>query len=148
MAAKKWTDEQRAQALRLYDEVGACEAGKRTGIPQATISSWARRTGVQSSAPAATKAAVDHLVLKWAERKLLLTDKLGYLAERLIDRALDADARDVAHFATGLDKAIANAQLLAGGATGRIEHDVSEPQSRLAAVHQLKDAAQQRAAAG
>ena len=48
-----YTDAQRQEALRLFCELGASEASRRTGIPVATISSWARRM-VRTEPPAVT----------------------------------------------------------------------------------------------
>lgn len=76
MPAPKWTAEQKAEALRLYAEVGAGEAARRTGIPQPTISSWARRNGVQCGAPARIAAAVEASKLSMEARKAKLADDL------------------------------------------------------------------------
>lgn len=51
MARRVYTDEQREEALRLYEVVGPSEASRETGIPKGTIAAWARRGGVRTSAP-------------------------------------------------------------------------------------------------
>jgi len=47
MPSRDYTDEQRSEALEAYDKHGAVEAARLTGIPRATISSWARRYAVR-----------------------------------------------------------------------------------------------------
>lgn len=56
------TDATRAEALRLAEEVGAAEAGRRLGLPGATIRSWRKRAGV-AGPPAGVEPA------DWVARK-------------------------------------------------------------------------------
>lgn len=76
MPAPKWTDEQKQHALDLYREHGVQHAAAETGIPRGTISSWAKRAGVQTVAPENLAAAVE-------ARSLRLELRRGELAERL-----------------------------------------------------------------
>lgn len=71
--SRSYTDDQRAEALRLYRDVGAAEAGRRCEIPSATIRSWARRGGVSPERPASeqTRAATDAARRSWAQRRIL-----------------------------------------------------------------------------
>lgn len=146
-----WTREQKAEALALHRDHGPAEAARRTGIPKPTIASWARRAGVHSDATDGaerTRVARRAAEEAWATRRARLADKMGQLAETLADRAFDADeSRDAKQLVEAAEKAGGMAQLLTGGATGRVEHehqDVGTPQGRLAAVHTLRGQVQRR----
>lgn len=76
MAAQKWTDDQRTEALLLHRSVGPAEAARQTGIPKATITSWARRQGVHTNAPVEREAAVESSVLAAEARRLALAESL------------------------------------------------------------------------
>jgi len=146
---RSYTDEQKQAALDAYAEHGPAEASRQTGVPTKTIASWAARSGVQMDA-GARSSAVEAAKITWEIRRKTLADDFGRAAAELIehariaartsDRPRDAQALMTAA-AIGVDKA----QLLAGGATARVEHDVTDPQARLAAVHELKEAAARRA---
>jgi transposase-like protein len=58
MARRSYTQEQRAEALKLYQEVGPSEAGRRLDIPNATIRQWAKRAGASSARAEHVAAAV------------------------------------------------------------------------------------------
>jgi hypothetical protein len=74
----QWTELQKQRAMELFEQHGAAEASKQTGIPIATISSWARRAGKTASSPerSAQVAAKLHTI---AERKGALV--LGMLSD-------------------------------------------------------------------
>lgn len=50
MSRRVYTDEEKAEALTLYETVGPAEAARQSGIPKGTIAAWAKRTGVRTSA--------------------------------------------------------------------------------------------------
>lgn len=52
-----YTDDQKAHAVELYTEVGAGEAARRTGIPQQSISRWAKAAGATSTRNEKMRAA-------------------------------------------------------------------------------------------
>lgn len=90
MAARKWTDEQREEALRLHLEVGPAEASRLTGVPKGTVASWARRQGVETRVVPAREEAVEASALVAEQRRLdlaagLLNDVQG-LRGRLFAR--------------------------------------------------------------
>lgn len=151
MPAPKWTPEQRDEALRLYTQLGAGEAARQTGIPQPTISSWARRAGVQSDAPAKTAAAVEQARLTMEARKaqlaLDLMDDIQQIRAQLFAPCVERKAmvvsdgaqlgshvevidveRDQPSFGdqkaimTTLAIAVDKVQILTGEATERIDH--------------------------
>jgi transposase-like protein len=45
---RSYSKAQREESLQLYTEVGPAEAGRRLGIPAATVRKWAQRAGTQS----------------------------------------------------------------------------------------------------
>jgi transposase-like protein len=135
---RTYTDEQRREALKLYAEVGASEAARQLHMPSPTITSWAKRAGVQSDAPNRTKAAVAQAKLTNEQRREQIVTKLYERADRILDRMIEAQvdykgqqAREV-HFAEAQADALNNfgktvkelldkAELLSGQATTRTE---------------------------
>lgn len=83
MTRRRWTHQQRDEALALMAEHGASEASRRTGIPSGTIASWAHRTGVSGPEPAKLAAATATRLQGVAERKTELASNLIGDAERL-----------------------------------------------------------------
>lgn len=77
MPRRRWTDEQRDQALALVAEVGTSEAARRTGVPIGTIGSWAHRAGV-------TAPDVDTTAAKTAARVATTAERRARLAENLL----------------------------------------------------------------
>jgi hypothetical protein len=71
MMRATYTDKQRSEALRLYEEQGPGAAAKATGIPKGTISSWARRAGAQTVCTEETRARVEARRVISAERRQL-----------------------------------------------------------------------------
>ena len=86
MAKRTYTDEQKAKALDLYEKHGAGEAARQMGIPVQTISSWARRSGKQTDAPANLKAAIEIAQLTREQKREVLRNPL-------LDKALDMLSR-------------------------------------------------------
>jgi transposase-like protein len=82
MAKRTYTPEQKAEALRLYEKHGAGEAARRMQMPVQTVSSWARRAGIQTDAPAAMTAAIEMAQLSREQKR-------EELKNRLLDKALD-----------------------------------------------------------
>ncbi|MFF0904023.1 UNVERIFIED_CONTAM: hypothetical protein RF653_10145 [Kocuria sp. CPCC 205316] len=83
---RTYTDEQKAEALEVYKQHGPGEAGRRLGIPAKTITSWAKRAGLQSDAPAATKNAVEMAQLSRAAKREELLDRMHDSALDMLDR--------------------------------------------------------------
>jgi hypothetical protein len=88
MSKTQYTDEQRQEALRLYVEVGPSEAGRQLHIPAVTITSWAR-AGIQSEAPAATRAAVEMARLTRIQKREQLIDGMHETALDLFARGCE-----------------------------------------------------------
>lgn len=87
MAAKRWTDEQRAEALALHRSHGPAEASRLTGIPKGTVASWARREGVETNVAVEREEAVEAGALAAEQRRLELAEgmlgDIGKLRGRL-----------------------------------------------------------------
>jgi transposase-like protein len=151
MSRTTYTAEQKTQALAAYAEVGPAEAARRTGIPSPTIRKWAQRAGVTGDDPR-TRLATLAAGVSWEKRKTELADLTGAAAHVVLAHMVAAAERGDGQTARGLAVAygvtVDKAQLLAGGATSRIEMpDGADRGARLAAVHQLKEQAAKRAQA-
>jgi hypothetical protein len=120
MARRSYTDEQRSDALKLYQAVGPAEAGRRLGIPSTTVRQWAKRAGASSPRAEHVRAAVEGAKLTWEQRRAELTDKLGEAAEEFLAKARDANPSNAAFFARALDVVLKNANLLSGDPTERV----------------------------
>ena len=54
---RQYTEEFKAEAVRLGLSIGGNAAAKRLGIPQSTMTNWVRRSREQSSSPESVTAA-------------------------------------------------------------------------------------------
>ena len=82
MARREYTAEERAEALRLYVEVGPCEAARRLGMDKRLVSKWAKKTGVATVATQKNLEGVEAAEAKAAH----LRGKLkGLLLEKAVD---------------------------------------------------------------
>jgi hypothetical protein len=134
----KYTDKQKAEALELYMEHGPGEASRRTKIPRATISGWARDAGKvrdrETRTAAATKAAQESFAARRARLKDELLGKVLDLLNRMDQEHVDfkgqfaarvtyekppADA--VRNYATSVGILIDKMRLELGEATSRDE---------------------------
>ncbi|MGP5484586.1 hypothetical protein ACTXMZ_16555 [Brachybacterium alimentarium] len=101
---RKYTEEQKAEALRIYKAEGTTAASKQTGIPKPTISSWARRDGMhtvrnQNTAAATEAATVDAAAARAtvAGNTIRAADKAAStILERLEAEALTIPLRELA----------------------------------------------------
>lgn len=144
MQRTKHPPERRAEALRLLAEVGLAEASRRCGIAPGTIASWGHRNGVHAPSVANMEAIHERKQIAWAERKLVLGQKLGELASKAalrIEQRLDADrdVRSARDLAATMAVLVDKAQLLTGGVTSRAEvvERTIEHESEVAKVLQL-----------
>lgn len=81
----RYSDEQRAEALRLLAEQGTAHAHKVTGVPKPTLSRWAKVAGIdtEATAKARTAAATEAVRTRAAEVRLTAVQTL----EQHIDQA-------------------------------------------------------------
>jgi len=83
---RSYSEEQKAEALAAYAEVGSQEAARRLHIPSQTIASWARRAGIQSNASDKTRAAVERMQEIRHERRERIKSKILEKAEFMVDQ--------------------------------------------------------------
>jgi transposase-like protein len=138
VAKREYTEEFRTEALALYQQVGASEAARRLHMPAPTLTSWARRAGVQSDAGPTTRAAIEQAKLTNEQRRERIITKLYEQAERLIDRMHEpqtdykgqqarevrfdeAQADAVKNLGAAVKDLLDRAELLSGQATSRTE---------------------------
>ena len=148
-AARKplYTAEQRAEALRLYRELGAAEAARQCGINAATTRSWAHRDGIATTvAPSEqTKAATDAARRSWTQRRQELSEATGAAAADLLERiGATKKPTDVRALATAFSDLVEKGQLLDGSPSSRVE---VSGEDRLERVKRLRDDLAMRRAA-
>lgn len=125
---QKYTDDQRAHALRLYTEHGPTHAAQQTGIATATIFRWVRAADLRP--PGKQTSA-------WAERRAAIADQFGEVAELMLARADAATAsRDARQYLVAAAIAVDKAQLLSGGPTVR---GADSSEDALTRVKNLRD---------
>lgn len=101
---RKYTEEQRAEALDLYQTDGPTAVEKKLGIPKATVASWARRTRVQTvrnqkAADATEAASIDAAAVRaiTSANTIRAADKAAAtILERLENEALTVSLRELA----------------------------------------------------
>jgi transposase-like protein len=83
--AAKYTPEQRAEALALYETHGPSAVTARFGIPKTTVASWAKNAGVRTVRTEATRAAVEAKVVDGKLRRANIMHRLYGQAEKILD---------------------------------------------------------------
>lgn len=152
MQRTRWTDAQKVEALRIFREHGAAAASDATGIPIATISSWARRSGQTAITPqrqerlvakqltiAERKGALvvgmlddieklrSQLFAKTVEKKAMAIDKELVIASVKLTQPTYSDQNRIVDSMTKLlDKVL----LLSGDATARVEQTATAEADR------------------
>jgi transposase-like protein len=114
---RRYSDDQRVEALRLYVEVGPAQAGRRLDIPAATIRKWAERSDVplRQERTCVAAAAVEGARLTWAQRRADVAQRSGYAAACFLERAIEAGPRAAADLMRAFKIAVDSAQLLGSG---------------------------------
>jgi hypothetical protein len=123
------TAEERATAVRLYEEVGPSEAARRLGRSKSTICLWAKEAGVRTRGSEEIQEMVRireaRRQLSMAEWREQITEVLrsnSLLAANLEDRHLRAtgtSAPSLERVTTARVKAVSDLLLLSGEATSR-----------------------------
>ena len=126
-----YTETQKAEAVKLYDEHGTAQAATRTGIPPRTIRRWANQAGhvaeanTEKTATARAKGA-EQVAEAWGDFRAAEATGAGTTATKVRDAILavvdhggrSREARDLAvTYGILIDKA----ELLSGNATARVE---------------------------
>lgn len=129
----QYTDEQRQQAVELYQSIGPKAAARQTGISDRTIQRWAKGEGVladvadnEEKTRAARAANAERVSRAWGDFREQEALSSGALAARLraeIRDRVDAggEGKDIRDLAVTYGILIDKAELLSGQATSRIE---------------------------
>lgn len=126
MAPRKWPESVKARALALFAEGGSAVASEVTGVPRATIKSWARRESL-TVATVAASSGVELLPVSvpWAQRRVEVAQRAGDLtvmaAEQLGIALAEGRARDARDLSVTLGVLVDKSLLLNGEATHRSE---------------------------
>lgn len=81
MSRRAYSDEEKTEALRIYEAQGPAEAARQTGIPKGTIAAWGRRSGVRTSATQNTREANEAQSENFKARRNRIIGDLYGLAE-------------------------------------------------------------------
>lgn len=119
--ATNWSEDQKAEALRLHVEVGPCEASRRTGIPRETISSWASKEGLGSVVEGSIACAIEAAKTRRSERKAQLAADLLDDAHRLREQLWSPAM--VHHWGTNSER---DGSVITT-TTEFMEHEIAEP---------------------
>lgn len=85
MPAAKYTDEQKAAALSLYETHGPTAVQDQLGIPKNTVASWAKKAGVRTVRTENTRKAVEAKVVDGKLRRQGIMHRLYGQAEKILD---------------------------------------------------------------
>lgn len=86
---KTYTEEQRREALALYETEGTTAASKATGIPKSTIDDWARQAGIRTVRNAKTGAATEAAAVDAASIRQGVASKSISAADKAVSAILD-----------------------------------------------------------
>ena len=127
MSRRVYTDEEKAEALDLYETVGVSKAAKATGIPKSTIRNWARAGGVgtvrnEKMAEAREAADNDSATLRAiaANQSIRVTNTIAEAIERRL--AIEAETVDLKELATVYGIFADKHKLFVGMDQGNEEH--------------------------
>lgn len=109
--APKYTEEQKAEALRLVQEIGQSETARRLDIPRGTVCWWATRAGLKSAGAEKTREATEAASAKNAALRAEIAAGLLQDAARLRAQLF---SRSIAYNFGGKDNTFS-------------EHELSEP---------------------
>lgn len=123
----KWSEQDKAHALALLTDGNTlAEAHHATGIPKPTLIRWAKQAGIEvERASERTLAAIETNRLAWEERRTVVAEKAGRLAELAADEATrllaEGEYLEAQRLMTVMGVSVDKAQLLTGAATVRTE---------------------------
>lgn len=89
-AAKTYTQQQKDEALALYETHGPTAVEKQLGIPKNTVAGWARKAGTRTVRPERVRAAIEAKVADGKSRRASIVLRLYARTEKILDR-LEAD---------------------------------------------------------
>ena len=160
-----YTDEEKANALALFEKYGACEAARRTGIERSNLSHMAKAAGVKSKVKDILKETHETNKVLFDERKSQLAQGLLDDAERLREQLFapitvykfggnknefataevdEPSPSDKVKLMTSLAIAVDKIQLLTGEATSRNETITESREAIESRIAALDEVAEQR----
>lgn len=86
MARRAYTDDEKAEALRLYETDGPRAASEQTNIPRSTIQSWAKTAGVRTGRSEKARAHVEAAQLDAKALRAQLEVRYLQEAHRMLDK--------------------------------------------------------------
>lgn len=146
----RWSDEAKTHALDLLaNGTTLAETHHATSIPKPTLIRWAKTAGIEvERASERTLAAIETNRLAWEERRTVVAEKAGRLAELAADEATrllgEGEYLEAQRLMTVMGVSVDKAQLLTGSATVRTEavpERTPEQEQELAQVLELVRAA-------
>lgn len=85
MPSAKYTPEQRAEALALYETDGPTAVTARFGIPKGTVTGWAKANGTRTVRTERTRDAVEAVKVDNKLRRQNIINRLFGQAEKMLD---------------------------------------------------------------
>lgn len=126
--ATRWSTEQRTHALDLLaNGIPLTDVVATTEIPKQTLSRWAKDAGLDLLGLSRSKAttAIAAAQARWEQRRAVVADKAGRLAELAADEATrllsEGEYLEAQRLMTVMGVSVDKAQLLTGAATARTE---------------------------
>lgn len=85
MPAAKYTQQQRAEALALYETHGPTAVQEQLGIPKGTVTGWAKANGTRTVRTERTRDAVEAVRVDNKLRRQNIINRLFGQAEKMLD---------------------------------------------------------------
>lgn len=85
MPASRYTQQQRTEALRIYETQGPTAVTKQLGIPKGTVTGWAKANGTRTVRTERTRHAVEAVQVDNKLRRQLIITRLFGQAEKMLD---------------------------------------------------------------
>jgi transposase-like protein len=122
----RYDDTTKARAIALAVELeDVAAAAHDLGLPRQTVHRWLRDAGVTVTTEN-REAAVEATKLRWEERRAVMVEEMGEVAQIALQRTRDGlgagldGVKAAKDAATTMAILVDKAQLLSGGATGRV----------------------------
>lgn len=116
------TPEKRQAALADVPDLGISGAAKKHQVGKASLSKWCADAGIRTDRNERTGPAIEAAAARNAERRTEVVERLWEIADRASRRELELlEASDLRSVVGARTRAIHDAELLAGRATGRTE---------------------------
>ena len=88
---RNYTDAEKAEALRMYEEEGPSAVQKNLGIPKNTVAGWAKAAGVRTVRNERTREAVEAKVLDGRARRQRIVENQHRITELIQDHLIEGE---------------------------------------------------------